>query len=75
MCAETAAQGESLPSGSPPFPYAESIMTEILSPSQIIQAVLDRHVDIDETLAAELIDALEAAGWRFVYDRAPVVFA
>ena len=50
-------------------------MTEILSPSQIIDAVLDRHVDIDETLAAELIDALEAAGWRFVYDRAPVVFA
>lgn len=50
-------------------------MTEILSPSQIIDAVLDRHVDIDETLAAELIDALEAAGWRFVYDREPTVFA
>lgn len=50
-------------------------MTEILSPSQIIDAVLNRHVDIDETLAAEIIDALEAQGWRFVYDRAPIQFA
>jgi hypothetical protein len=50
-------------------------VTEILSPSQIIDAVLDRHVDIDETLAAEIIDALESQGWRFVYDREPVVFA
>jgi hypothetical protein len=50
-------------------------MNEILSPSQIIDTVLERHVDIDDTLAAELIDALEAAGWRFVYDRGPIVFA
>lgn len=50
-------------------------MTEIISPSQIIDAVLERHADIDETLAAEIIDALEAAGWRFVYDREPILFA
>ncbi|WP_157083696.1 hypothetical protein [Bradyrhizobium manausense] len=46
-------------------------MTAILSPSQIIKAVLDRHVELDETLAAELVDALEAAGWRFVFNRDP----
>lgn len=50
-------------------------MTEILAPSKIIEAVLDRHVEIDETLAAEIIDALESAGWRFVYDREPAIFA
>lgn len=60
---------------SPPFLTTESIVTEILSPSQIIDAVLDRHVDIDETIAAEIIDALESQGWRFVYDREPTVFA
>jgi hypothetical protein len=50
-------------------------MAEISSPSQIINAVLERHADIDDTLAAEIIDALESQGWRFVYDREPVVFA
>lgn len=50
-------------------------MTEILSPSQIIDAVLDRHIEIDDTMTAEIIDALESQGWRFVYDREPTVFA
>lgn len=42
---------------------------EIKSPTQIIDAILERHVEIDETLAAEIVDALEAAGWRFVFNR------
>lgn len=64
-----------LPLGTAPRSYAGSSMTEIISPSQIIAAVLDRHAEIDETLAAEIIDALEASGWRFVFDRDPIVFA
>ncbi|MET4371574.1 hypothetical protein ABIA99_004273 [Bradyrhizobium sp. LB12.1] len=43
-------------------------MTE-KSPTQIIDAILERHVEIDETLAAEIVDALEASGWRFVFNR------
>lgn len=44
-------------------------MTVIKSPSQIIDAILERHVEIDDNLAAEIIDALETAGWHFVYNR------
>jgi hypothetical protein len=37
---------------------------QIKSPSQIIAALLSRS----DITAAEIIDALEANGWRFVYN-------
>jgi hypothetical protein len=48
---------------------AESAMTHIMSPTQVISALIEGRVEIDDNLAAEIIDALEAAGWRFVYSR------